>query len=162
MEEIKKDLQGEDGLMFSGEPMSQEAVESLLDAMDYIVKQTKVINKNTCLRNIVIQTITDASLGGNTLKFVIRDLVQQLSTKYNTTNPYELADYLKIHVLTWDLHEEINGFINMKKKSFHCHNTNLSPSMQRTVCAHELGHAVLHTHANTPFLRKNTFFPLTN
>ena len=30
--------------------------------------------------------------------------------------------------------------------------------MQRTVCAHELGHAVLHTHANTPFLRKNTFF----
>ncbi|MFB6732283.1 helix-turn-helix domain-containing protein [Bacillus mobilis] len=45
MEEIKKDLQGEDGLMFSGEPMSQEAVESLLDAMDYIVKQTKVINK---------------------------------------------------------------------------------------------------------------------
>ena len=116
MEEIKKDLQGEDGLMFSGEPMSQEAVESLLDAMDYIVKQTKVINKNTCLRNIVIQTITDASLGGNTLKFVIRDLVQQLSTKYNTTNPYELADYLKIHVLTWDLHEEINGFINMKKE----------------------------------------------
>ncbi|MCU5332006.1 helix-turn-helix domain-containing protein [Bacillus wiedmannii] len=45
MEEIKKDLQGEDGLMFSGEPMSQEAVESLLDAMEYIVKQTKVINK---------------------------------------------------------------------------------------------------------------------
>ena len=89
MEEIKKDLQGEDGLMFSGEPMSQEAVESLLDAMDYIVKQTKVINKNTCLRNIVIQTITDASLG-NTLKFVIRDLVQQLSTKYNTTNPMSL------------------------------------------------------------------------
>ena len=41
--------------MFSGEPMSQEAVESLLDAMDYIVKQTKVINKNTCLRNIVIR-----------------------------------------------------------------------------------------------------------
>ena len=84
------------------------------------------------------------------MKFVIRDLVQQLSTKYNTTNPYELADYLKIHVLTWDLHEEINGFIVI--------NTNLSPSMQRTVCAHELGHAVLHTHANTPFLRKNTFF----
>ncbi|MGQ0437843.1 ImmA/IrrE family metallo-endopeptidase, partial [Bacillus sp. B-TM1] len=25
------------------------------------------------------------------MKFVIKDLVQQLSTKYNTTNPYELA-----------------------------------------------------------------------
>ncbi|MGQ0440076.1 ImmA/IrrE family metallo-endopeptidase, partial [Bacillus sp. B-TM1] len=34
--------------------------------------------------------------------------------------------------------------------------------MQRTVCAHELGHAVLHTHANTPFLRKNTFFSISN
>jgi len=93
------------------------------------------------------------------LKFVIRDLVQQLCTKYNTTNPYELADYLKIHVLTWDLHEEINGFYKYEKRNrFIVINTNLSPSMQRTVCAHELGHAVLHTHANTPFLRKNTFF----
>ncbi|ARC32105.1 MULTISPECIES: helix-turn-helix domain-containing protein [Bacillus] len=45
MDEIKKDLQNQDGLMFSGEPMSEEAVESLLDAMEYIVKQTKVINK---------------------------------------------------------------------------------------------------------------------
>ena len=105
------------------------------------------------------QTITDASLGGNTLKFVIRDLVQQLSTKYNTTNPYELADYLKIHVLTWDLHEEINGFINMKKEIVSLSLILICLHLcKRTVCAHELGHAVLHTHANTPFLRKNTFF----
>ena len=112
----KRDLQGEDGLMFSGEPMSEEAVESLLDAMEYIVKQTKVINKNTFLRNIVLPTITDASLGGKTLKFVIRDLVQQLCTKHNTNNPYELADCLKINVLTWDLHEEINGFYKYEKE----------------------------------------------
>jgi len=29
--------------------------------------------------------------------------------------------------------------------------------MQRTVCAHESGHAVLHEEVNTLFLRKNTF-----
>ncbi|MGR4027274.1 ImmA/IrrE family metallo-endopeptidase, partial [Bacillus sp. ZZQ-131] len=29
---------------------------------------------------------------------------------------------------------------------------------QRFVCAHELGHAVLHPKANTPFLRNQTFF----
>ncbi|MGG0155645.1 tyrosine-type recombinase/integrase [Bacillus mycoides] len=93
------------------------------------------------------------------MKFVIRDLVQQLCTKYNTNNPYELADCLKINVLTWDLHEEINGFYKYEKRNrYIVINNHLSPSMQRTVCAHELGHAILHTHANTPFLRKNTFF----
>ncbi|PEM36728.1 helix-turn-helix domain-containing protein [Bacillus pseudomycoides] len=45
MEEIKRDLKDSQGLMFSGEPMSEEAVDSLLDAMEYIVRQTKVINK---------------------------------------------------------------------------------------------------------------------
>jgi Zn-dependent peptidase ImmA (M78 family) len=30
--------------------------------------------------------------------------------------------------------------------------------MQRFVCAHELGHAVLHPKSNTPFLRANTLF----
>jgi transcriptional regulator with XRE-family HTH domain len=45
MEEIKMDLEKADGLMFSGEPMSEEAIESLMSAMDYIVTQTKIINK---------------------------------------------------------------------------------------------------------------------
>lgn len=45
MEEIKRDLKDSQGLMFSGEPMSEEAIDSLLDAMEYIVRQTKVINK---------------------------------------------------------------------------------------------------------------------
>lgn len=45
MEEIKTDLEKADGLMFSGEPMSEEAIESLMSAMDYIVTQTKIINK---------------------------------------------------------------------------------------------------------------------
>jgi transcriptional regulator with XRE-family HTH domain len=45
MEEIKKDLTSEDGLMFNGEPMSEEAVESFLEAMEYAVRQTQRINK---------------------------------------------------------------------------------------------------------------------
>jgi transcriptional regulator with XRE-family HTH domain len=45
MEEIKKDLSSEDGLMFDGEPMSEEAVESFLEAMEYAVRQTQRINK---------------------------------------------------------------------------------------------------------------------
>lgn len=45
MEEIKADLMNSDGLMFSGEPMSEEATKSLMSAMEFIVTQTKIINK---------------------------------------------------------------------------------------------------------------------
>lgn len=45
MEQIKKDLASEDGLLFNGEPMSDEAIESFLDAMEYAVRQTQRINK---------------------------------------------------------------------------------------------------------------------
>ena len=36
-------------------------------------------------------------------------------------------------------------------------NTDLSESEQRFSCAHELGHALLHPDANTPFLTKYTY-----
>ncbi|MED1201984.1 helix-turn-helix domain-containing protein [Heyndrickxia acidicola] len=49
MEKIKQDLEEAnsdgDGLNFYGEPMSQEAMESLLEAMEYAVRQTQRINK---------------------------------------------------------------------------------------------------------------------
>jgi transcriptional regulator with XRE-family HTH domain len=45
MEQIRKDLTSEDGLLFNGEPMSEEAIESFLEAMEYAVRQTQRINK---------------------------------------------------------------------------------------------------------------------
>ncbi|MGU3439800.1 helix-turn-helix domain-containing protein [Bacillus cereus] len=45
MEEIRNDLTNSDGLMFSGEPLSEEALDSLMDAMEYIVKHTKKVNQ---------------------------------------------------------------------------------------------------------------------
>ncbi|KAA6475122.1 helix-turn-helix domain-containing protein [Bacillus swezeyi] len=45
MEQIRNDLLHSDGLSFSGEPMSPEAIESLMEAMEYIERQTKIINK---------------------------------------------------------------------------------------------------------------------
>ncbi|MCM2675552.1 helix-turn-helix domain-containing protein [Alkalicoccobacillus plakortidis] len=45
MEAIRKDLKTPDGLNFSGEPLSEEAIESLLEAMEYAVRQTQRINK---------------------------------------------------------------------------------------------------------------------
>ncbi|QKY69441.1 DNA-binding protein [Lentibacillus sp. CBA3610] len=45
MKQIREDLTHDDGLNFDGEPMSEEAIESLLDAMEYAVRQTQRINK---------------------------------------------------------------------------------------------------------------------
>jgi hypothetical protein len=45
MESIKKDLKNADGLNFSGEPMSDEAIESLSEAVVYTGRQTQRINK---------------------------------------------------------------------------------------------------------------------
>lgn len=45
LEDFKKDLTSADGLNFSGEPMSEDAKESLIEAMDHIFRQTQRINK---------------------------------------------------------------------------------------------------------------------
>ncbi|RID87087.1 transcriptional regulator [Peribacillus asahii] len=45
LEQIRNEIEHTDGLSFDGEPMSEEAVESLMEAMEHIVRQTKRINK---------------------------------------------------------------------------------------------------------------------
>ncbi|MBU8908552.1 helix-turn-helix transcriptional regulator [Desertibacillus haloalkaliphilus] len=45
MDKLRNDLTSEDGLMFNGEPMSEEAKESFLEAMEYAFRQTQRINK---------------------------------------------------------------------------------------------------------------------
>lgn len=48
MAKIRKDLEegtGEDGLNFMGEPMNEEAIESLLEALEYAERQATRINK---------------------------------------------------------------------------------------------------------------------
>ncbi|HHY74092.1 MAG TPA: ImmA/IrrE family metallo-endopeptidase [Bacillus bacterium] len=89
----------------------------------------------------------------------INEIVQDLIEKYRTNNPFELADYLNVHVVFWDLHEEVNGFYKYDRRNkYIIINNNLDETSQKFTCAHELGHAKLHPRTNTPFLRKNTFF----
>ncbi|MEC1155672.1 transcriptional regulator [Cytobacillus horneckiae] len=45
VEEIKKNLESQEGLSFYGEPLSEEAMESLLESMEHMVKQAKRINR---------------------------------------------------------------------------------------------------------------------
>ena len=45
MKELRADLTSAEGLLFDGVPMSEEAVESLLEAMEFGVRTAKKVNK---------------------------------------------------------------------------------------------------------------------
>lgn len=87
----------------------------------------------------------------------IQDTISHLIQKYGTNNPFELADAMNITIFYEDL-GTINGYYNkpLRMKQIHI-NYNLDERMQKFTCAHELGHAILHPNASTPFLRANTF-----
>lgn len=89
----------------------------------------------------------------------LKDKVEKLIKKYKTTNPFEIASRMNIHVIEWDLHEEIKGFYQYEKRNRIIFiNMNLENNEKIVVCAHELGHAVLHPKVSTPFIRKYTLF----
>ena len=81
-----------------------------------------------------------------------------LIQRYKTKNPIDLAKSMGIIVIFEPL-GEINGYFNtaFRQKIIHI-NSELSYHKQIFTAAHELGHALLHPHANTPFLRESTLF----
>ncbi|MCX2825296.1 ImmA/IrrE family metallo-endopeptidase [Bacillus pseudomycoides] len=88
----------------------------------------------------------------------IKEYVLNIAKKYGTTNPFEIARQKNIYVLYEDLGNTL-GFYNTYKRFKFIHiNNQIEETTQRFVCAHELGHALLHPKANTPFLRNQTFF----
>ncbi|PEB71364.1 MULTISPECIES: ImmA/IrrE family metallo-endopeptidase [Bacillus cereus group] len=88
----------------------------------------------------------------------IKEYALKIAEKHETTNPFEIARRKNIIVLYEDLGNTL-GFYNTYKRFKFIHiNNQIDETTQRFVCAHELGHAVLHPKANTPFLRNQTFF----
>lgn len=87
----------------------------------------------------------------------IKKVADRLIRKYNTRNPFELASCINVKILYEDL-GHVNGFYQScpKNKIIHI-NKNLDSDLKRIVCAHELGHALLHSKLNILFLEKNTF-----
>lgn len=91
----------------------------------------------------------------------IKQRVNRLCRKHGTRDPFELAERMNILVVREPL-GSINGYYNQcyRQKFIHI-NEELEEYRQKFTCAHELGHAVLHPKANTPFLRDNTLFSVS-
>jgi Zn-dependent peptidase ImmA (M78 family) len=87
----------------------------------------------------------------------INERVNLLIKKYNTNCPFKIAEEMGIQVL----HEPLGSTFGFYSKHFRTKfihiNESAGEKKKQFVCAHELGHAIIHPDSNTPFLKKNTF-----
>ncbi|WP_017435104.1 ImmA/IrrE family metallo-endopeptidase [Saccharococcus caldoxylosilyticus] len=88
----------------------------------------------------------------------IKEIVRQLIKKHKSNDPFRIAKEKNIIILFAELGNTLGFYSSYKRIQFIHLNNQLDEMMQRFVCAHELGHAVLHPKSNTPFLRANTLF----
>lgn len=89
-----------------------------------------------------------------------RKTVETLCRKHQTRDPLQICRELGIIVLFEPL-GSIRGYYSCSHRFRVIHiNQNLDERQRQFTCCHELGHAILHPKANTPFLRANTLFSI--
>ena len=90
----------------------------------------------------------------------IKGIVKRLKKNHNTCDPFRICEDLDI-VVRYEELGAILGFhdVHFRMKSIYL-NASMPDDMLPFVCAHELGHTILHPNVNTPFLRKHTLFSI--
>ena len=91
------------------------------------------------------------------MKKDIKKLVSYYVKKYNTRNPFELAEHLNVQVQFGDLGSRSGCYMFLKNHKCIFLNEKLNEIEMRIVMAHELGHAILHRKENCYFIRNKTF-----
>lgn len=85
---------------------------------------------------------------------------ESLVRKYGTRDPFRIADAMGISVV----HVPLSGIRGFYHKMKRCKIIFLDDSLDepdaRFVCAHELGHALLHRGYNRIFMDSHTYFPV--
>lgn len=90
----------------------------------------------------------------------IKKWVQELKKKHLTDCPFEIATDKGIVIQYADLGDTMGFYFQSNRIKFININHTLQEHVQRFVCAHELGHAVMHPKANTPFMKRSTYFSI--
>lgn len=88
----------------------------------------------------------------------IKDKVKKIKVKYGTNDPFELCKILGIWVYILPLGGVDGHYTYAKRKKVFFINENLNQTERLFCCAHELGHALLHTKSNVYFNNSKTFF----
>ncbi|AZV58859.1 ImmA/IrrE family metallo-endopeptidase [Clostridium sp. AWRP] len=88
---------------------------------------------------------------------MIKTIVTRLIKTYRTDNPFELCDFLSIKIMKSNLGNEIKGFFQRTANGYNIiHlNSRLDNNEIKYICAHELGHAVLHPDLSIRFFMIN-------
>lgn len=88
----------------------------------------------------------------------LKRLAESLVKKYNTRDPFRIADALGYIVLRVPL-KGIRGYYrHMKRRTIIYIDSGLNWWEEGFVCAHEIGHALLHRGCNRIFMDTNTYF----
>ncbi|MCR1823787.1 ImmA/IrrE family metallo-endopeptidase [Terrisporobacter muris] len=74
----------------------------------------------------------------------IPKLVSSLIKKYNTRDPYVLAECLDIEIIEYNLSTAYGMYKLVNRNKFIFLNSKLDEITKRFVLSHELGHAILH------------------
>ncbi len=79
----------------------------------------------------------------------IKNIVNDIVKKYNTNNPFELANFLNIKIIYSEKLIVTKGFFKkINRNKFIFLNSNLDEVTCKIVVAHELAHSVLHENEN--------------
>lgn len=85
-------------------------------------------------------------------------IADSLVQKYNTRDPFRIAGELGFVVIRIPL-QGIRGFCQrMKRRQVIYIDSDLPEQEARFVCAHEIGHALMHRGCNRIFMDTNTYF----
>ena len=86
----------------------------------------------------------------------IKKLVQYYINKFDTRNPFELAEYLNVEVMTGPLGGRAGCYMFIKNHKCIFLNEDLEDHERTLVIAHELAHSILHLKQNCYFIRNQT------
>ena len=87
-----------------------------------------------------------------------RQVAIETAARYDTNNPFQIARERNIKILHQQLKTTLGFYVRYRRIQNIILNDALSEGMQRFVCAHELGHSILHTDLNVPKLTSYTLF----
>lgn len=91
----------------------------------------------------------------------IKQKANSLAKKYNSRNPLEIIKNLNVILVYYPL-KDVRGFYQFFQRNNIIYiDDNLPENEQIIVCAHELGHMLLHKNSNALFMDTRTHFVTT-